>query len=395
VTSIQTHQRIPTIDIARGLIMVVMALDHVRDFVHQDAQVFSPTNLERTDFSLFFTRWVTHFCAPAFVLLAGTSIAISAMHKTKKEVSGFLVTRGFWLIVLDVTVMRFALLFNFYYDVTLLSVLWMIGFCMVCMAALIHLPQKWILVVGLLILFLHNSMDGISVPPDQWFYAPWLILMRVGFIPINESHAIITAYALVPWLGVMMLGYSMGELYRPDFGVVERRKWLMRLGVASLVLFLILRAFNVYGDPFPWSLQHDQWTTTLSFMNVTKYPVSLQFVLVTVGSLLILLSFLEGSNVRPLKPFLTIGRVPLFYFIGHFFLAHAVALLLMMWQSGKSFSEVDFHFSKSFGGITPGSGISLAGVYVVWVIVVLMMYPPCRWYDRYKSTHQNKWLSYL
>jgi uncharacterized membrane protein len=390
-----THKRIATIDIARGMIMVIMALDHVRDFVHQDAQIFSPTDLTKTNGTLFLTRWITHFCAPAFVLLAGTSMAINAMRKSKAELSVFLVTRGFWLIFLDATVMRFALLFNFYYDVTFLSVLWMIGFCMVCMAALIHLQQKWMLVVGLLVLFLHNSVDGVSVTPDQWFYVPWLILMRVGFLPINEGHAIITSYALVPWLGVMILGYSLGQLYKSGLGIEERKKWLKRLGVASLVMFVILRAINIYGDPFPWSRQHDWGMTVLSFINVTKYPVSLQFILITIGPLLILLSFLEGGYGKALKPFLTIGRVPLFYFIGHFLFAHLAALFVLIWQSGKSLSEIDFHFAKSFGGIPTSAGTSLAGVYVVWIIIVLIMYPLCKLYDRYKTNHHYKWLSYL
>lgn len=387
--------RIPTIDLARGIIMVIMALDHVRDFVHRDAQVFSPTNLEKTNYALFFTRWVTHFCAPAFVLLAGASIAISAMRKTKKEHTVFLVTRGLWLILLDVTVMRFALLFNFYYDVTFLSVLWMIGFCMVCMAALIHWPHRWILTAGLVVLFFHNSLDGVSVTPDRWLYAPWLILMRVGFLPVNEGHAIITSYALVPWLSVMMLGYALGKLYGPDFGKDKRKKWLLAIGLLSMALFVILRVINHYGDPIPWSFQPDRWMTVLSFINVTKYPVSLQFVLITIGPLLIVLGCLERVDGFFWKPFLTIGRVPLFYFVGHFLVAHTIALLILMWQRGGSFSEIDFHFSKSFGGITPGSGISLAGVYAVWAIVVVIMYPLCRWFDHYKSAHAYHWLRYL
>jgi uncharacterized membrane protein len=393
--SLQPHKRISTIDYARGIIMVIMALDHVRDFFHKDAQIFDPTNLERTSYALFLTRWITHFCAPAFVFLAGTSIALLAMRKTKKELSVFLLTRGFWLILLDVTVMRFALLFNFYYDITLLSVLWMIGFCMVCMAALIYLPQRWILGVGLLILMLHNSMDGISVTAKQWFYAPWLIIMRAGFIPVNEGHAIITSYALVPWLSVMMLGFSLGELFKPAFGINRRKEWLLRLGFSSLGLFVILRTINLYGDPSPWRYQQDPWMTVFSYLNVTKYPVSLQFVLVTVGPLLILLGFLEKGKENVGSPFLTIGRVPLFYFVLHFFIVHGAALSLMLWQNGKSFNEIDFHFSKSFGGITPGSGNSLVWVYVAWLTIVLTLYPLCKLYDRYKSVHNYRWLSYL
>lgn len=393
--SLPDRGRVHSIDIARGIIMVIMALDHVRDYLHRDAFVFSPTNLERTSIALFFTRWITHFCAPTFVFLAGLSIAISAQRKSKKELSAFLVSRGLWLIVMDLTVMRFVYIFNLYYDITFLSVFWMIGFCMIGMAALIHLPSRWVWAIGLVVLFAFNSLDGITVPSDQPFFPLWLIFMRAGFLPITPQFALIAPYAIVPWLSIMMLGFGLDWFYQPSFDPSRRRKWLAIFGVSAIVLFILLRAVNLYGDPAPWSPQKKEWFTLLSFLNVTKYPVSLQFVLLTIGFLFLLLMILEKKETKLLSPFHVIGRVPFFYFVVHFFLAHTIALVVTLWLTGKSLTEIDFHFSKTFGGITAGIGVSLGWVYVAWMAVVVMMYFLCKRYDHFKNTHSSKWLSYL
>jgi uncharacterized membrane protein len=198
----------------------------------------------------------------------------------------------------------------------------------------------------------------------------------------------------VPWLSVMMLGYALGSLYQPGMATSDRKRKLLTLGIASISLFVVLRIINLYGDPSPWTRQPDVGRTILSFINVTKYPVSLEFVLMTAGALLILLSCLEKAG-NWLRPFHTIGRVPLFYFVVHFFVTHAAALLLMMWREGRSIASIDFHFSKSFGGIPPGTGVSLAGVYVAWIVIVLVMYFLCARYEQYKSSHGYRWLSYL
>jgi uncharacterized membrane protein len=217
-----SRSRTLAIDIARGIIMVIMALDHVRDFVHKDALVFDPTNLERSTPAIFFTRWITHFCAPAFVLLAGMSIYMSLQRRTKKEQSIFLLKRGFWLIFLDIVVMRFAFFFNFYYDATFLNILWMMGICMILMAAVIHLRERMVFSIALAIIFLHNAFDFIQIAPGEPFYAPWLILMRIGVIPLSHSAILITSYSIVGWLGIMMLGFAFGHYYSP--GVEPRRR---------------------------------------------------------------------------------------------------------------------------------------------------------------------------
>jgi len=375
--------RLESIDTMRGIVMVIMALDHVRDFFHNTALVFNPTDLTKTNEVLFFTRWVTHFCAPTFVFLSGASMYISLQRKTKKELSRYLLTRGLWLIFIEVVVIRFAFFFNFYYDITFLTIIWVIGADMVLMAALIHLSDRAALILGLVIISGYSLLG--SIP----------ILTGIGFYPITPSIAVIESYPILPWLGIMLLGYSAGRLFAPDYDAHKRKKILIQLGVTSIVLFVIIRFINVYGDSTPWTVQKDMMFTVISFLNVTKYPVSLLFALMTLGPMLIVLASLEGRQINVLKPVVVFGRVPLFYFVLHFFIIHAVALVLSLYITEKSFSEIDLHFDKSFGGITPEGGITLAWVYFVWIALVVALYPICKKYDRYKSTHKRWWLSYL
>jgi len=396
MSEISSHRfRVSSIDIARGLIMVIMALDHTRDYFHADAFVFDPTNLEKTNTALFFTRWVTHFCMPAFVLLSGVASRISLARKTKKELSWYLFTRGVWMVILEIAVLRFGMLFNFYFDITLLGVLWLFGICMILLSVLIYLPNKVLLVIGLVIVFGHNLLDVVAIDPTSFWFAPWTILMRVGFLSVNPNVAFIISYPIVPWLGVMLVGYGLGSWYSNQIDSITRQKWLLTAGFICVIAFVILRFVNVYGDPAPWSNQQSTWFTVLSFINTTKYPVSLLFLLMTIGPLLILISLLEKGNAKTLNPLNTIGRVPLFYFILHFYLIHVLALISFMIKTGKSFSEIDFHFAKSFGGITPEGGYSLPWVLLFWVLIVLLIYPLCNVYDRVKSQHRGTFLSYL
>ena len=391
----RSQNRISSIDILRGIIMVVMALDHVRDYFHTSAFVFDPTDLSKTHTALFLTRWITHFCAPGFVLLAGVSIYLSLKRKSKSELSIFLLKRGLWLIILELVVMRFAFFFNFYYDVTILGVFWMIGACMMCMAAIIHLSDRAALILGIVIVLFGQAIGQLAVDPSSIFFGPWMILMQRGFIPLTPTVALITSYPIIPWLGIMILGYSLGRIYNNYVDTGIRKKMLIRLGLVTVLLFVMLRFLNFYGDPSPWSVQGNFVFTVLSFFNCTKYPITLLFTLMTLGPLLLMLAWLEDKEPTLMRPFHIFGRVPQFYFIGHFFLIHISALILFMNKTGKSFSEIDLHFSKSFGGITPEGGYDLAGVYLVWLAVVLIMYPLCNLFNHYKSTHQQWWLSYL
>jgi uncharacterized membrane protein len=391
----QSNSRTFSIDIARGLIMVIMALDHVRDFIHKDALVFDPTNLERATPAIFFTRWITHFCAPAFMLLAGMSIYLSLQRRTRKEQSFFLVKRGLWLMFLDVVVMRFGFFFNFYYDATFLSILWTIGVCMILMAAIIHLRERTIFAAAVIIIFLHNALDFVQIAPGDPFYVPWLILMRIGVIPMSHGAILITSYSIPGWLGIMMLGFAFGHHYLPEVEPRRRQRILFLYGLCMVLLFIVMRHVNIYGDPSPWVLWERPLYTFMSFLNTTKYPVSFLFSMMTIGPIFILLAALEYSHSKFWKPFQVFGRVPLFYFILHFYLAHAIALFLYMRATGKTFGEIDLHFAASFGGITAEGGRSLIWVYGIWILLVMALYPLCLWYDRYKSAHNHKWLSYL
>lgn len=386
--------RISSIDVVRGLVMVIMALDHIRDYFHIDAFNFDPTDMTRTNPALFFTRWITHFCAPTFVLLSGASARLGLERRSKKELSKFLATRGLWLIVLEITVVRFALLFNFYYDITLLQVIWAIGGSMLITSILLFLPERIILILGLILIFGHNAFDGTQFPPGTAGFLPAALFLKGGAFQIGPGLVAIP-YTLFPWLGIFLSGYVLGSWYTPTFDPVERRKLLLRIGVALVLLFLILRFINIYGDPTPWTSQKNILFTIMSFLNCTKYPVSLLFASMTVGPVLILLSFMERVNITSLKPLLVLGRVPLFYFIAHFLLLHVLALVLRIIMGTVSLSSLDFHFSKGFGGIPPNTGVSLVWVYVAWYTIVLSLYPLCRWYDRYKRTHDHGWLGYL
>jgi uncharacterized membrane protein len=395
-TDILTEKpRISSIDMVRGIVMVIMALDHARDFFHLGGFTYNATDMATTTPVLFFTRWITHFCAPTFVLLAGTSIFLSTRRKTKKDLSVFLLTRGIWLIVLEMVVIRFSFFFNFYYDVIVFQVIWVIGASMICMALLIHFSEKIIFVIGAAIIVGHNLTDTFTLTSDDTLFPLWAIVRQTGFVAVVPGRSLMVIYPLLPWLGIMLMGYCLGTLYTPVFTAEKRQQLLLTLGLGATALFVILRFINGYGDPAPWSTQKNWLFTVMSFLNTTKYPVSLLYTLMTLGPMLIILGLMERVNLARFKPLTVFGRVPLFYYVLHFYIIHAAALALYMHKSGKSFSEIDLHFSASFGGITPNAGYSLAWTYVGWLCVVIFLYPLCRWYNRYKNTHRHWWLSYL
>ena len=387
--------RINSIDLMRGIVMVIMALDHVRDFFHADANVFDPTDLTKTHPVLFFTRWITHYCAPTFVLLSGVAIRISEQRKSKKELSIFLLTRGLWLLVIEAVVMRFSFFFNFYYDFSFLQVIFVIGGSMIVLAALIHTSPRVIAAIAILLLLGHNAFDGNRLVPGDAGFVLWTILNQAGFLQIDPNHALIAAYPLIPWLSIALLGYTLGAWYQSTFDSEKRRRYLRITGLSFIAAFIILRGLNLYGDPGDWSTQKNFLFSVMSFINTTKYPVSLLYTLMTIGPVLIILSWMEKANLSLLKPLHVFGRVPLFYYILHFYIIHTVSLIAYMISHNKTFAEVDLHFNAGFGGIPFGVGYSLGIVFIVWICLVLFLYPLCKWYNNYKSTHTAWWLSYL
>ena len=375
--------------------MIIMALDHTRDYFHADAFIFDPLDLQKTTVLLYFTRWITHFCAPIFVLLAGTSAFISGQRKTKKQLAGFLLKRGLWLIILEESVVNFGWFFNIHFDFFIFGVIWVLGICMIILAGLIFLPRPYILGIGLIMVFGHNLLDPIHFPENNlpgfvWGALHDRKLFTLGSLHINES------YHLIPWAGVMALGYCLGTLFTRDFDRSRRKKILLQLGAACLVLFVIIRGINVYGNLHPWTSQSSALLTFLSFINISKYPPSLDYLLVTEGAAFLFLGFTEQISNAFTRFISVYGRVPLFYYILHIYLIHLIGLLAAV-VSGYSWTVMTgFHTWISFVPSLQGYGFNLATVYLIWIFVVLILYPLCKRYDRYKASHKDKWwLSYL
>jgi uncharacterized membrane protein len=393
-STLTQKQRLTSIDMMRGIIMIIMALDHTREFFHVDAQLLNPTDLSNTTTILFFTRWITHFCAPTFVFLSGLSAGLSLQRKSKKELSWFLFTRGLWLVILEVTVIRFGLVFNLYYDVTFFEVIYTIDASMMVLSLLVYLPQKAVLVIGIILIFGHDVLNNILLLPQDIGYTLWTMLQRPGFIALDKTHGIFVSYPLIPWLGIMLGGYGAARLYT-HFPAEKRKKVLLYCGVTAILLFIGIRFTNVLAPLDSWSVQENAWFTFLSFINCTKYPVTVLFTLLILGPVLIILSFTERSSGWIAEKTTVFGRVPLFYFIVHFYILHIGALVTYLIVSGKSLSEIDFHLSAGLGGIPSGAGYSLPWTYVAWITLIIILYPVCRWYNHYKSTHNHWWLSYL
>jgi uncharacterized membrane protein len=387
--------RFGSIDLLRGLVMIIMALDHTRDYFHADAFLYDPLNLNKTSVALFLTRWITHFCAPIFVLLAGTSAFISGQRKTKKQLASFLVKRGLWLIFLELTVVNFSWFFNIHFTFILLAVIWTLGVCMICLALLIFLPRKLILIIGLILVCAHNLLDNTHFQEHDVNCFLWGILHDQKMFTIGHFN-ILMAYPIIPWIGVMALGYCLGGIYTNDYDAKKRRDVLLSLGLGSIVLFVILRSINAYGNPVPWTNQSSFDFNLLSFINVTKYPPSLDYLLITEGFALIFLALTEKVS-NGLSRFISVyGRVPMFYYLLHIYLIHLIALLAAV-LTGHSWTDMtSFTTWISYMQNLRGYGFNLGVVYLIWISVVIALYPLCKIYDRYKTSHRDKWwLSYL
>jgi len=389
--------RVQSLDILRGTVMVIMALDHVRDFFYNptgnmQSAGLNPTDMATTFPMLFFTRWITHFCAPIFVFLAGTSAYLMSQRKTKKETSAFLLKRGLWLIAVEIVLITLAISFNPLYNLIFLQVIWVIGCSMIILSGLIYLPYRAILAIGLIIVFLHNTLNFVQLPKSIVTDVLYSALFSVYFYA--PDRVIVFLYAIVPWSGIMMLGYCFGKLYMPDIDAAVRKKKLLYMGVGLISLFILLRLVNVYGDPEKWAVQpRGPVYTFLSFLNVNKYPPSLFYFCMTVGTGMLALRWLEGRSNVYTRFMNVFGRVPFFYYVLHFYLIHGLLVILFY---AKGYTSKDIINPNSPFLFTPnGLGLSLLGVYVVWALVIIIMYPLCKRYNAYKSTHHQWWLSYV
>ena len=392
-----TKKRIESIDILRGIIMVIMALDHTRDFFHVTANTGDPLAIPSASPILFFTRWITHVCAPTFVFLSGLSCYLQSFRKSKKKLSLFLIKRGLWLIIAEVIILSFVFTLNPLYNIIFLEVIWAIGISMVILGLLIYLPFPVILTIGLIIVLGHNLLDIQEASPDFKPGFLYSVLHRVGgVLPFAPGHILIVLYPFLPWTGLMILGYCTGTFFSPKYNAEERKKILARIGIFAILFFVLIRFINIYGNPFPWTKQNNWLDTFFSFINLQKYPPSLLFMCVTIGPALILLAYLENIQNRFTNIVRIYGRIPFFYFVVHFFLAHVLAMIVFfakghnMQDAMKAAQQVPFLF------IVPGEGFSLPAVYLIWLLIVAIMYPLCKKYDRYKTNHKEKWwLSYL
>jgi len=380
-------KRVESVDVVRGAIMIVMALDHTRDFFGVPG--VSPTDVSRAGAALFFTRWITNICAPVFFLLTGTGACLLLRRKPAGEVSRFLLTRGLWLIVLDLVVLRcLSYQFNVDYRVTMLLVLWALGWSMIALSALVYLPLGAVAAFGIVTIAGHNLLDGIR--PSTGILA---VLHGPGIVS-NGPHVVFASYPLIPWVGVTAAGFALGRIY--TWPVDRRRTFLWRTGAALIAAFVVLRGLNVYGDPSRWKAQATTVATILSFLNTTKYPPSLLFLLMTLGPALLALRAADAGTKGWLRPALVLGKVPMFYYITHFTLIHLLAVAACYARYGSAhwmFESPDLaHYPFT---PPPGWGYSLPVVYAIWIGVVVALYPACRWFAAVKQRRRDAWLSYL
>jgi uncharacterized membrane protein len=375
--------------------MIIMALDHTREFFHSDSFIFSASDLSRTNAPLFFTRWITHFCAPVFMLLAGTSAFLMGRRRSKGELSLFLFTRGIWLMLVDLIVMNFVLSFDIGFHAIFFNVIWALGLCMVLLSVLIYLPVNVILVISLIMVFGHNLLDKVIVAGNDAPAFLWAILHKQAFFQYG-SKSILVVYPIIPWVAVMAIGYCIGSLYSDRFTPARRKRILLIAGITASLLFIGVRALNVYGDPFPWKTQDSAGFTLLSFLNVTKYPPSLLFLLMSLGPALIFLAIMENAGGKLVKIISVYGRVPFFFFVAHITLIHILALIAAQLSPGYSWHDMILKQSFLDTSHLRGYGFSLPVVYLIWIFVFVSLYPLCRWYDNYRSRHkEKKWLSYF
>ena len=388
-----TRHRISSIDLLRGVVMVIMALDHVRDYFHYDAFFFDPTDVDKSNPALFFTRFITHFCAPVFVFLAGTSAFFVGQRLDRKSLSKWLIKRGFWLVIAEVTIIKFAWTFNFSYSYVFFQVIWALGIGMICLAGFIHLPRKWVIGLCLLGVAGHNLLDG-YMPESGSLSILWSFLHVENMFAIDSINYYV-AYPIIPWIFVMPLGYYFGAFYRSDFPPRLRIKRLMQVGAGLTLLFFILRFLNIYGDPYAWETSGPATRQLMSFFSLTKYPPSLLYLLATLGPSILFLGFAEKWKGALVDNLVIVGRVPMFYYIIHIYVIHLLAMVAAS-LSGYSASDMIINFWVTFEPQLQGYGFGLWFVYLVWIVLVLALFPVCKVYNTFKSNNrQYWWLTYL
>ena len=382
--------RLPSIDVLRGLVMIAMALDHTRDFFASGG--FNPRDVAEP--ALFLTRWVTHFCAPTFIFLAGISAFLygaqgTANGRSAGNVSRYLFTRGLWLVLIEITVVRLAWSFSFDFNFFVMQVIFAIGASMITLSAMVYLPRMAIAAIGLAMIFGHNLLDGIKAENFGAAASLWHLLHQPGVIALAPDLKLFVLYPLIPWIGVMAAGYALGPVFLKDR--ITRIRTLTALGAAAIIGFIALRASNLYGDSAPWSIQASTLSTILSFVNCEKYPPSLLYLAMTLGPALLLLAAIEGAHGRVANFISTFGSVPFFYYVTHLFLIHTLAIAFTY----ATYGDASWLMGHPDARKPQGFGLGLAGIYFVWAMVVVVLYPLCRWFAAVKRGRTGWWWRYL
>jgi uncharacterized membrane protein len=386
-----TKQRIESIDLLKGLVMVIMALDHVRDYVHYSAFFFDPADPTKSTLPIFFTRFITHFCAPIFCFLAGTSAFMVGKRKSKSELSSFLLKRGLWLVFIEMTIVNFGWFFDIYFKSPNLLVIWSLGISMIFLAALVHLPRKIVLLFSLVLILGHNLLDTVHYNGNVF----WAIMHEYAFLKLNNGFDFEVGYPLIPWIAVIALGYYFGAFYDSSFDSFQRKKLFNIIGISAIFAFVILRFSNVYGDQIPYKDYGILSKDLISFFNPSKYPPSLDYLLMTLGAAFLFLANAEKLKGKVIDFFSTFGRVPFFYYILHLYLIHLIALIFAEF-SGFGWRIMILRDWITATPALKGYGFSLWVVYAVWILVIALLYPVCKKFDTYKQAHKEKWwLSYL
>lgn len=373
--------------------MIIMALDHTRDLLHSMALTQNPTNLATTSPALFASRWITHLCAPTFVFLSGASVYLSLQRQASaNNLAVFLRKRGLWLILLELTLINFAIWFDVQFRIIMFQVIAAIGIGFIVLSFLLKVSPKKTGIAAAAILLLHNLLAFVPLPGNTGIVVAGNFLFAPGLIPVTPNFSILISYPFVQWTAIMLLGFSMGTLFVKE--QAERNTFILKAGLLFIAAFLLLRFINIYGDPAAWSPQKNTLFSILSFINVTKYPPSLQFVLLFLGIALLLLRYADQLPVKLKEIFLVYGKVPMFYYLLHFYMIR-LATFIMVYAQGFSWNDLLFG-PFQMGRPASGSGIGLGPVLLVWLLIVILLYPLCKWYGHYKEKHPEKnWLRYL
>jgi uncharacterized membrane protein len=386
-----TKNRIESLDLLKGLVIVIMAIDHVRDYFHYSSYYYDPTDPALTSIPIFFTRFITNFCAPAFSFLAGVSAFIVGRRKTPAELSGFLLKRGLWLIFVELAIMNFGWCFDITFKTVVFQVIWILGVSMIFLAGLIHLPRTVILIFSCVLIFGHNLLDNVDFEGSIL----WTFLHKRGAFLTTPDHTFRVGYAIIPWVAVMSLGYWFGSYYDKTINPDIRRRSFNIIGISALAFFVILRGLNIYGDSMPWENYGTFRQNVFSFLKLSKYPPSLSFLLVTLGGAFIFLANSEKLKGRVVDFFCVFGRVPFFFYIIHIYLIHLLALVTAEF-TGFGWQKMILPALPFRVEALKGFGFNLVTVYLVWILVIALLYPLCKRFDVYKQNNKEKWwLSYL